>query len=249
VLDKITDRTKAIVVVNLGGIRVPQVVFSRAKECGIPVVVDACQSLGIPEPNGDLVAYSFQAIKHITAGDLGVLVCRTPEHYSRAKKLRWFGIDREAKKRAGWQCVVNHQMAMDIEEPGYKFQPTDIDASLGLVGLRHSDEILAIRKHLAYLYILNLPGVRCVAGGSYWAFGILIENRDTVAEQLRANGIECDPVHLRNDIFTVFKQFKSDKPLCNMDWVERRYLYLPFHLNLTTEDVLFVCKTLKELLT
>jgi dTDP-4-amino-4,6-dideoxygalactose transaminase len=44
------------------------------------------------------VCYSFQAIKHLTTGDSGMLVVKKAADYARAKRLRWFDIDREAKK-------------------------------------------------------------------------------------------------------------------------------------------------------
>lgn len=235
---------KAIVVVTLGGLPVDKGVYKMANAMGIPVVVDAAQSLGVVEPFGDYVCYSYQAIKHFTTGDGGMLVTRNAEDHERAKRLRWFGIDREAKKRAGWRCVVNHQMAMEIEEPGHKFHMNDIAAAMGLVGLRHSDEILEHRKNLCAAYAAHLGmGVRCVFGGSHWLMGVLVDNRDWVMETLRAAGIECDPVQLRNDCFKVFGGRRS---LPNMDRLEDKYLYLPLNCKVTVDDVLDIAKAVRH---
>ena len=241
---KVNIRTKAIVVVTVGGLPIDERIFFLAKGLGIPVVIDAAQSLGVSEDWGEFICYSFQAIKHFTTGDGGMLVVRYQKDYDRAKKLRWFGIDREAKKRADWRCLVNHQMSMEIEEAGYKFHMNDIAATMGLVGLRHSYQILEYRKALCEYYTKNLPEVECVYGGSYWLFGILIDDRDDVMEYLIKNGVECDLIQLRNDIFKVFGGTRLALP--NMNRLESRYLYLPLHNKVSAEDVNFITNLLKE---
>jgi dTDP-4-amino-4,6-dideoxygalactose transaminase len=171
VAKKATSKTKAIVVVTLGGLPVDERIFDLAESLKIPVVVDAAQSLGVSEKRGDYICYSFQAIKHFTTGDGGMIILRNKDEYGRAKKLRWFGIDREAKRRVDFNCLVNREITMEIEEPGYKYHMADIAASMGLVGLKHTDEILDYRKSLCERYAKNMPGhVRPVYGGSCCLF-------------------------------------------------------------------------------
>ena len=90
---KITKKTKAIVGVHLGGIHFNPELYEVAK--GIPLIVDSSQYHA--KTKGDYICYSFQAIKHITTCDGGMLVLNNKEEYERARKLRWFGIDRLAK--------------------------------------------------------------------------------------------------------------------------------------------------------
>jgi perosamine synthetase len=252
---KINKNTKAIVVVNLGGLQVDDDIYELGKYYGVPVVVDACQSLGVSESGadekgiwepGDYICYSFQAIKHFTTGDGGMLVCRNQADYERAKKLRWFGIDRDAKRRVDWKCIVNHQMAMEIEEAGYKYHMNDIAAAMGLVGLRHSDKILAYRTSLADRYnshISKIDGYKTVFGGAHWLFAVLTENRNDLMEYLRDKGIESDPVQLRNDVFKVFGGKRLDLP--NMNRIENQYLYLPLNCKVTCDNVDYICEELK----
>lgn len=243
VYKKVSGRTKAIVVVNLGGLRVDDRIFTLARSLGIPVVVDAAQSLGITEPKGDYVCYSFQAIKHLTTADGGMLVVRNRKDYERAKKLRWFGIDREAKKRADWKCLVNHQMAMEIEEAGYKYHMNDVAAAMGLVGLRHSDEILEHRRQVSEAYCGTLPkDIMPVCGGSHWLFGIILGNRDQAMDLLNKKGVECDLIQLRNDVFKVFGGKRQDLP--NMGRLEGKYLYLPLNCKVGVEDAHHVSEIL-----
>jgi len=243
--NKMSGNIKAIVTVNLGGIECDSRIYELAKRNNIPVIVDACQSLGIPEKHGDYVVYSFQAIKHFTCADGGMLIIRNEEDYIRAKKLRWFGIDREKKSYHDWRSMISErEICMDVEEPGYKFHMNDIAATMGIVGLRHSDEALKHRKKIASMYdTLNSDKIKTVAGGSYWLFGLLVNNRYELMKRLRANGIECDPSHLRNDIFTAFGGKRLE--LKNMNYIESRYMYIPIHTNVSMSDVKYVCGMIK----
>lgn len=234
---KITKRTKAIVVVTLGGLPVDEKIFAIASKRSIPVVIDAAHSLGVAERRGNYITYSFQAIKHFTTGDGGMLVLRDKNDYVRAKKLRWYGIDREAKARADWQPYQGRLMTMNIEEPGFKFHMNDISASLGLIGLRHSDQYLAHRKNIADYYRKHLKKpYMSIAGGSYWLYGILVPDgsRDKVSGELQNAGIETNMVHLRNDIFSAFGGARH--ALKNMNRLESRYLYIPLHANMSLAD-------------
>ncbi len=236
---KKTHKTKAIVAVTLGGLPLDERIF----DLGLPVVVDAAQSVGVSEKRGNYICYSFQAIKHFTTGDGGMLVVKNKDEYDRAKKLRWFGIDREAKKRVNFNALNNREITMQIEEPGYKYHMNDIAATMGLVGLKHTDEILKYRKLLCKTYAQNLPkNMRCIYGGSYWLMAVLTKDRNDVIEYLRDNNIECDLVQLRNDIFKVFGGKKQNLP--NMNRLENAYLYLPLNPKVTVNDVKYICKLL-----
>jgi perosamine synthetase len=243
-------KPKAVVTVNLGGLTCDQRIYDYCKENKIPVVIDACQSLGINEPNGDFVCYSFQAIKHFTTGDGGMLVCRDKNDYERAKKLRWFGIDREMRAKKNFDfSPSDREMCMDMDEPGFKYHMNDISATMGLVGLNFSDEDLEFRKKLSDRYVKRLGDkFTCITGGSYWLFGILVPNRDKYISEIKSEGVECDLIHLRNDIF---KPFGSKRlPLENMNKIEKEYLYLPMHIEMSLDDVDYVSdvilKTIKD---
>lgn len=240
---------KCLVVVNLGGLQCDNRIFELAEAEGVPVVVDAAQSLGMTDFFGNYVCYSFQAIKHFTTGDGGMVVTRNPEDELRARKLRWFGIDRDRRQKMNFDfSPSNREMCMNMDEAGYKCEMNSIDATMGLVGLKHWYKDLEYRKELTETYKKNLPSsLQCVYGGSYWLFGILLEGRDEgKMDAIKAAGVETDLVHLRNDIFTPFGAKRLDLP--NMNWIESRYMYLPIHSNLTLDDVKYVCDVVKGVL-
>ena len=241
-------KTKAVVTVNLGGLDCDPRIYKFCKKHKIPVIVDACQSLGVTEPYGDYICYSFQAIKHFSTGDGGMLVCRTPRDHLRAKRLRWFGIDKELRQRLNYNfSPSNREICMNMDEPGYKLHMNDIQATMGLVGLKHTNDAVIQRMTVANTYRRILSNIiPFVLGGSDWLFCVLLEDRDNKMDALKKAGIECDLVHLRNDIFTPFGGKRQRLP--NMKWVESRYLYLPIHNNMNHEDAAFICKELKKLI-
>jgi dTDP-4-amino-4,6-dideoxygalactose transaminase len=244
-------KADAVVTVNIGGLTCNKAIYNKCLIHDIPVIVDACQSLGIPEPHGDYVVYSFQAIKHFSTGDGGMLVCRDRQDYERARRLRWFGIDKDLRQKLNYNfSPSNREMCMNMEEPGWKLHMNDIQATMGLVGLKHTDSDLLQRKLIANTYERHLSGkvgLRIISGGSHWLFCVLLEkNRDKIMDQLKERDIECDLVHLRNDIFTPFGSKRQKLP--NMNKIESQYLYLPIHSNMSHEDATFISQELLKLI-
>ena len=135
-------------------------------------------------------------------------------------------------------------MAMDIEEPGYKYHMNDVAAAMGLVGLKHSDEALKYRRRLCKLYEKNLPNHQVIYGGACWLIAMLTDNRDKLMDELTKRGVENDLVQIRNDIFSVFGKTKQKLP--NMDRIEDKYLYLPLHLKVSEKDVKYITNIIKR---
>lgn len=245
---KITKKTKAIIAVTLGGIPIDNKIFRIGKKYSIPIIVDSSQSPGYNK--GDYIIYSFQAIKHFTTCDGGMLVVRNKKEHRRARLLRWAGIDRELKAKKKWQAWERRAMTFDIEEPGYKFQPTNLDATLGLIGLEDFDKTIKEREELVDIYKRELKNVKGIQflddrGSTNWLFCILTDRRDELAKGLEKVGIGTNLVHLRNDIYKVFGGKKQNLP--GMASVEFRYLYLPLHNKLTKKDIFAICQVIKNI--
>lgn len=238
---KITERTKAIVQVHLGGIA------ANVGKTHIPVVSDACQALGIF--NGDYTCCSFQAIKHITTGDGGMIVTETESEAHDAKLLRWFGIDREKKIKNQWQAYRERKMTFDIELPGTKRHMTDIAAAMGIVGLEYYDRVIEYRKKLFDIYrkkLHKIPGVTLIDAepNTYWLCTLLVENRDDFAKKLFEADIDTNMVQVRNDIYAIFGGQRSELPVMNE--LEEKYISIPLGMHLTEEDIEYICQVIKE---
>jgi dTDP-4-amino-4,6-dideoxygalactose transaminase len=248
----VDEKTKAIVCVHYGGLPCDMdELYNIANEYNIPVIEDAAHALGATYKGNtigsisDFTMFSFQAIKHITTGDGGLLAFKDASLLEKSKRLRWFGIDRSAKQKGIWEN--------DICEVGYKYQMTDIAASLGIASLNEFDNVLFFRQELLNAYITNLnnvPGIKVIGADfedrthAAWLCTVLVEGRVDLQKKLYERHIESAQVHYRNDRYSIFGGRRND--FANMDSIEDKYLVLPLHTKLTTEDVQYVCDTIKS---
>lgn len=183
----------------------------RAK---VPLVLDLAHTpapLEYPLEEAYL-CYSFQAIKHLTTGDGGCLVCPDPFTYERAKLLRWYGLDR--RLGADFRC------AQDVKCPGFKYHMNDVTAAIGRVNLKHLPAILEKhRKNAKSLHVVVSEYSRhfsCInydASSAYWIFTLTVrENRAGLMKHLSARGIDSSLVHSRNDFHSCFSRYRAHLP-------------------------------------
>jgi dTDP-4-amino-4,6-dideoxygalactose transaminase len=240
----ITNKTKAIVFVNYGGLPCDLTELNAiAKKRKIVLIQDAAQSLAAKYKNksivkyADYTIYSFQAIKQITSGDGGMLVFKDKKKLKKAYRIRWFGIDRLAKQGGTWEN--------DIKEIGYKYQMTDIGASLLLESIKEFKKIWSHRRKLYKIYekiLSKNPSITIMdkkksgTEHSNWLFTICLKKKDFLQKKLRQNGVETNQVHFRNDRYSIFKRFTKGKKFKNMDAVENNYLVLPIHPKVKLSD-------------
>ena len=245
---------KAIVCVHYGGLPCDMDELQAiADEWNIPVIEDAAHAVGAKYKGmsigsiSDFTMFSFQAIKHITTGDGGMLIVKNKELIDKAERVRWFGIDRKAKQAGIWEN--------DITEIGYKYQMTDIAASMGIASLQEFDEVSSLRKQLFRVYCDELTGFDRVkiVGNDFddrehaaWLFTVIVEDRYSLQEKLRENKIESNQVHFRNDRYSIFNDFTNGKEFPNMDQIEDKYLVLPLHTMMNENDVRRVCSVIKS---
>ena len=246
IINKITDKTKAIVQVHLGGIRSSLDVIVNEYGNTIPIVSDACQALGIFV--GDYTACSFQSIKHITTGDGGMLILNSEEDYKKAKLMRWFGIDRERKIAEDWTAYKTRMMSFDVEMLGYKRHMNDIAATMGLAGLQEYHNILEHRKKIFDIYknrFSKLDGIKLIDGtvNVYWLATVLVKRRDDFARKLFEAGIETNLVQIRNDCYSIFNG-KADLPVLNS--IEDKYISIPVGCHVSEDEAQYISDKIKE---
>jgi dTDP-4-amino-4,6-dideoxygalactose transaminase len=248
----ISEKTKAIVCVHYGGLPCDMTeLLAIANEYGIPVIEDAAHALGATYKGKQIgeispfTMFSFQAIKHITTGDGGMLIVQDKEVVPQAERIRWFGIDRSNKQKGVWEN--------DIWEVGYKYQMTDISAAMGLAALQEFDHTLVHRQQLFEAYRMGLKGAAGIKliGAEYkdrthaaWLCTALVDKRMDFMKFLRDHKIESGQVHYRNDRYSILGGRRDDLP--NMDAVEENYIVLPLHMHMTALDVEYICATIKK---
>lgn len=219
VAESITNRTRAIMAVDWGGTPCD---YDALREVAgdIPIIVDAAHSFGAMYkgkpiaacPSVDFMAFSFQAIKHLTTVDGGLLV--VPEEYhERARLMRWYGFDRTKGDRM--RCL------QDLTVVGTKLHMNDVNASIGLGNLRYVDDILARHRDNAAYYDSVFKDTSCISlvlddiVSSYWLYTMHVPDTSRFEKFMLDNGVMVSKVHNRNDIYPAYRRFRKDLP--NLD--------------------------------
>jgi dTDP-4-amino-4,6-dideoxygalactose transaminase len=246
--EKITPRTKGVVVVHYAGVPVRlREISDIAARHGIPVIEDAAHALGaryegqLIGNHSDYVIFSFQAIKHMTTGDGGMLVCRRDDDLPRGRRLRWFGIDR-----------AQPRTTVDVHHVGYKYNTNNITAAFGLAQLgviesviqRHAENGAYLETALAGMSDIRVCAYDQTAQPSHWLYTVLAERRDELARHLTASGIECSQVHRRNDLHPVFRDATCDLP--GLDAYAARMLHIPCGWWVTPEDREYIVERIRS---
>jgi perosamine synthetase len=228
---KLTPATRAIICVAWAGTPCDlDTLDALAQRRGVALILDAAHAFGATwrgrplSDFADYTCYSFQAIKHLSCGDGGAIICRDGDKHVFARKLKWFGYDRDAHKDAkgDWK---GQNWSADIEpgEVGYKFNMNNIAAAIGLSQMPHVRRILDAHRRNAAAYdeaFANSGTIRPLAVpedavSSYWVYTALVGekvDRDALMERLNAEGIAAGQVHLPNDLYSGFKESQADLP-------------------------------------
>lgn len=218
---KITKKTKAIVFVHFGGnSRGLSELVSICRKRNIALIEDSAQAIGSDYwGKGDFSCVSLQAIKTITSGDGGFLVCKRVKDYEKAKKLRWFGYDREKKQKKG---------DIDLDLAGYKYHMNDISASIGRTNLKYLPKLKKHQEKLAKIY--KSYGMFAYS----WLAGGFTSDYKGLKRKMALNGIEIGQHHYPNSKYTIFKQYSAICPM--MDKLKNKYFFVPFHYQVTKKQ-------------
>lgn len=238
VRERITSKTKAIVAVHYAGypVRLAEL-RALADEFGIALIEDCAHALGATYDGkpvgtvGDFGIFSFQAIKHLTTVDGGMLAVGDPAALTAAKKFRWFGMLKGVPRTE-----------VDITSIGYKYNMNNVAATIGLVQLAHIDEVIKSHVSNGTYYdreLSNVAGVnfaRCEPGAqpSYWLYSLLSDHADEIERALASAGIAASKLHRPNSLHTIFRE--SDRELPGLAAFYRRLLHIPCGWWVSDED-------------
>lgn len=252
--EKITDKTKAIIVVDIYGHPVNfDPLLDMAKDHGLYVIEDAAESHGA-EYKGrktggltDVACFSFYANKIITTGEGGMLVTNSQEMAEKARWLRSLAFGRFGKH-------FYH------EAVGFNYRMSGLQAALGLAQLEQIDKFISIHRNNAKLYNsllskigekVTLPPEAPWAKSVYWMYSILIQeefgmSRDSLMKNLELNGIETRtffyPIHVQ----PIYAQHYAGEKFPVADELSRKGINLPSGNNLTADEVTYICECIKK---
>jgi dTDP-4-amino-4,6-dideoxygalactose transaminase len=256
---KITRKTKIIFLVHWGGYpldldKLKEIQAEAYYNFGFkPVIIEDCaHALGSKFNNksigshGNICTFSFQAIKHLTSVDGGALVLPHKELYTRAKLLRWYGIDRESDRK-DFRCEA------DIPEWGFKFHMNDVNAAIGMANLAKVQENV-IEKHISNgkyydKALKNVSGVTLLERdsrmeSSYWIYSILVDRKDDFTKHMNSCGISTSQVHERNDIHSCLRKYKTILP--NLDSIKNRLTAIPVGWWVTNKERQYIVDCIKQ---
>lgn len=255
---KITSKTKAIMVVHWGGNPTDldrlKAIQEKAKELyGFkPAIIEDCaHSFGskfngkMLGNHGNMAFYSFQAIKHFTTGDGGVLILPYANLFKRAKLLKWYGIDRETNAK-DFRCEE------DIPEWGYKFHMNDINATLGIYNFPKALEVVKRHHDNAEYYHKELAGVKGVrlmkrdprAYSADWIYTIKVDDRGGFMRHMKRREISVSRVHERNDKHSCVSSSKTLLP--NLDKLGEEMICIPNGWWVSDDDRKYIVDSIKE---
>lgn len=267
---KITKKTKAIISVHLHGrpCKMDEI-MNIAKKHKLYVIEDAAHAAeawykGKKVGNiGDITIFSFYVTKNIATGEGGMVTTNNKQWAEKMRILSLHGLSRDAYKRYS----VKYFKSYECLYPGFKYNMTDIQASLGIHQLNRVKKNLIIRNKYWDMYNLAFRNNNLIivptadeknTRHARHLYAILLKteklkiDRDTFIDKLIKNnigsGVHFNPVHLHPYYKNKYKFKKGDFP--NAEFVGERTVSLPLGANLTNKDtesvILSVNKILKE---
>lgn len=256
---KISTKTKAIIATHFAGLPAHMDALEAvAKPWGVPIITDAAHAIETVYHGrrsgqlGQAACYSFYATKNITTGEGGMLATDDEALAARVRTLRLHGMSKDAWNRYG----PGGYRHWDVEEPGWKYNMSDIQASLGLAQLADMDAWLEERAAIEKSYLRMMPpgaaltlrsGDTNVVSARH-LFVIRVAHRDRIMEDMQSRGIGVG-VHFRAVHRLRYYQKKyrlRDGCLPIAERASDEVLSLPLYPSLDSADVCRVVEVFKE---
>ena len=255
--EKITDKTKAIMVMHTYGHPCDMdIILELAKKYDLKVIEDAAEAHGAEYRGkkigslGDVSCFSFYANKIITTGEGGMVVTNNDKIAERVRYL---------KDQAYSEPRFFHK------EVGFNYRMTNLQAAIGLAQTEKIEELIEKRRRNAELYNsllkdvkgVKLPVEREGVKNVYWMYGVLIKkefgvSKEEVMEKLKEKGIGT-----RSFFYGMHRQpayEKEDEKLPDIsgeykvsDELSEKGLYLPSGSSLTEGQIKEVVEAIKSL--
>lgn len=252
----ITPRTKAIIVVHFAGRPCDMdTIAAIAARHDLLVIEDAAHAIeaeykgrriGAISP---LTCYSFYVTKNITTGEGGMISSTRPDLIDKVKQYALHGLSADAWSRFSDKGYKHYEVTF----PGFKYNMTDLQASLGLVQLAKIETWLERRNEIWRRYDEAFADLPCILPAPEQAdtrharhlYTIMVDtpnppaDRDTLIARLRdrgiGTGVHYRGIHLHQYYRERFGLLPEDFP--NASWISDRTLSLPLSAKLDDGDV------------
>ncbi len=255
---RITDRTKAIMLVHYaGGVGNLDAAYQFAKNFGLRVIEDAAHAfgsayLGCPVgSNADIACFSFDGIKNITSGEGGCVVTKDANILKKIQDTRLLGVENDTKARFS----NSRSWDFDVKMQGWRYHMSDIMAAIGRVQLKRLNDFSKTRRSLARFYDNALSKYQRISfiKQDYNSVvphiypirisGLSLEDREQLRQKLEINGIQIGVHYKPNHLLSFFSD-DSINPRYKAESIYSELLSLPLHTGLKQVDIEYVISNL-----
>ena len=263
----ITPKTKAIIPVHYGGQPCDMdEIHEIAKRYNLRVLEDAAHSLPAYYKGkkigtiSEVTCFSFYATKTLSTGEGGMICTNNPEIAERTAIMRLHGINRDAWKRYS----ESGSWYYEVVAPGYKYNFTDLQASLGLPQLKKVDAMWEWRKKIAASYtaafhdfdLLTLHTIKSDRESSWHLYPVklnldmLTKNRAQIIDEIRKHnvgvGVHFMPVHQHLYYQKTFNLDDRNFPVASSAFP--RLMSLPIYPGMSDESIEKVISVVTDIL-
>lgn len=256
--ERITDKTKAIIVMHFGGFPCDMdEIMAIAEKHGLKVIEDAChgplseyrgKKLGTI---GDIGCFSFFSNKNISTGEGGAIITNDENLYEKMKSLRSHGMTTMSYERS-----TGHAVEYDVTDLGYNYRLDDIRASLAIVQFDKLDADISRRSHVRNLYLNYLEGAKGIIlpferhterSSSYifpvvlgeqdsWKYNDGCERRNLIRNELANAGIQTSVHYPAAHRFQIYKEYNTDS-LPMTEYISDHEISLPMYGRLQDDEI------------
>lgn len=247
--EKITDKTKAIVVVHIFGQSADMTSIKKiAQKYNLKIIEDACESIDATHNGkrvgtfGESAVFAFYPNKQMTTGEGGMIVTNNEDVYNMCSSLRNQGRSEDMQ----W---------LDHKYLGYNYRMDEMSAAVGLAQLEKLDHMINKRIEIAELYkkyleeyvdLVQIPKLGKDNNHTWFVYVIKIKNnnvnRDKIISQLGEEGVSTKPylpsIHLFDFYKKKFNYKEGDFPIS--EEVSNYALALPFYIGLEGNDISYI---------
>lgn len=257
---KITDKTRAIMVVHIYGLPTDMdPIRELARKHNLKIIEDAAEAHGLTYRGescggmGDASIFSFFPNKHITSGEGGMIMTSDEAVRDRARGARNLFFDPERR-------YIHSEF-------GSNFRMTNMQAAVGLAQLEQIETTVKRKREIGAYYQEALQGIDGIqlplprteyAENIYWVFGIVLKdpdrNADEIMKKLGEKGIGTRhffyPMHKQPALLKEGccpKESLEDSLYPNANYISTHGFYIPSGLGLTREQQAYVAEELRKL--
>lgn len=263
----ITPKTKAITLVHYGGqcSHVDEI-RAIARKHNLYLIEDAAHALGATYKGvkagrlGDFGCFSFYPTKNITTGEGGMITVDDDGLAEKMRLMSLHGINKDAWKRYSSEGSWHYEVVY----PGFKYNMTDIQASIGIHQLDKLEYFIKVRQEYSQLYDdgfrdieeIETPFVSPTSVHARHLYTILLKTEkltidraqfiDKLREANIGTSVHFIPLHMHPFYKDTYGYTMGDFPVA--EDIFNRIISLPLYPKLTHDDIKYVIDSVRKLI-